>query len=184
MFINPAHIFAKVENSITGTPLFQEKISKDLKPSKETANMSKFFRGGEDSSTDSSSDEEELYSGEEEEEDQVAKDSDADSDEEDDDDDDDDSDDDSSDESVGGKQGAGRFLKDFDSDSEDSDDEVRAKVKSAKDKRLDELEALIKQIENGQKNGDWTLISTGMTLRVSRFEKNYLRMLTYLCRIR
>jgi translation initiation factor 3 subunit C len=48
------------------------------------------------------------------------------------------------------------------SDSEGSDDEVRDKVKSAQVKRLDELETSIKQIENGQKNGDWTLISNGM----------------------
>ncbi|PHH89166.1 hypothetical protein CDD83_6578 [Cordyceps sp. RAO-2017] len=119
--------------------------------------MSRFFRGGDDSSSDSSSDEEELYSGEEEEEQDVdQKDSDEDSDE---DASEDDDSDDSSDDDAGGRQGASKFLKDFDSESEDSDDEVRAKVKSAKDKRLDELESSIKQVENGQKNGDWTLIS-------------------------
>lgn len=112
--------------------------------------MSRFFRGGDDSSSDSSSDEEELYSEEEEEEEQ--QDSQEDSSEA-------DSDDSSSDDEGG--RGINKFLKDASSDSEDSDDEVRAKVKSAKDKRLDELESSIKQIENGQKNGDWTLISAG-----------------------
>jgi translation initiation factor 3 subunit C len=112
--------------------------------------MSRFFRGGDDSSSDSSSDEEELYSEEEEEEQQ--QDSQEDSSEA-------DSDDSSSDDEGG--RGINKFLKDASSDSEDSDDEVRAKVKSAKDKRLDELESSIKQIENGQKNGDWTLISAG-----------------------
>ncbi|KJZ73779.1 Eukaryotic translation initiation factor 3 subunit C [Hirsutella minnesotensis 3608] len=118
--------------------------------------MSRFFRGGDDSSSDSSSDEEELYSGEEEEDQQVDQnDSDEDSDEN----ASDDSDDDSSSDDDGKAKGASKFLRDMDSESEDSDDEVRAKVKSAKDKRLDELESSIKQIENGQKNGDWTLIS-------------------------
>lgn len=44
----------------------------------------------------------------------------------------------------------------------DSDDEVCVKVKSVKDKCFDEFEFLIKQIENGQKNGDWILILVGM----------------------
>ncbi|ODA80886.1 hypothetical protein RJ55_03846 [Drechmeria coniospora] len=117
--------------------------------------MSRFFRGGDDSSSDSSSDEEELYSEEEEEKVIDQNDSDEDSDE----DASEEDSDDSSDEEGGGGKGASKFLRDADSESEDSDDEVRAKVRSAKDKRLDELEASIKQIENGQKNGDWTLIS-------------------------
>jgi translation initiation factor 3 subunit C len=120
--------------------------------------MSRFFRGGDDSSSDSSSDEEELYSEEEEEEEQ--QDSQEDSSEA-------DSDDSSSDDEGG--RGINKFLKDASSDSEDSDDEVRAKVKSAKDKRLDELESSIKQIENGQKNGDWTLISAGTRNTVEFF---------------
>ncbi|KAF4828264.1 Eukaryotic translation initiation factor 3 subunit C [Colletotrichum tropicale] len=117
--------------------------------------MSRFFRGGDDSSTDSSSDEEELYSEEEEEEEEQGQ-EDSDEEEEEDDDDSDDSDD-----SEGGqKSGANRFLRDASSESEDSDDEERVKVKSAKDKRIEELEATIKLIENGQKNGDWASIST------------------------
>ncbi|KAH6893502.1 eukaryotic translation initiation factor 3 [Thelonectria olida] len=116
--------------------------------------MSRFFRGGDDSSSESSSDEEELYSEEEEEEQEVGSQGDSDEDSQDESDENADSDSDSD------EVGANKFLKDVSSESEDSDDEVRAKVRSAKDKRLDELEASIKQIENGQKNGDWTLIST------------------------
>lgn len=121
---------------------------------------SRFFRGGDDSSSDSSSDEEELLTEEEESEDQQKDDSEEDSDEQSDEDDDDDDSDDSDGDGPS-KGGANWFLKDASSESEDSDDEVRAKVKSAKDKRLDELDSSIKQIENGQKNGDWTLISAG-----------------------
>lgn len=128
--------------------------------------MSRFWRG-DDSSTESSSDEEDLLSGEEsseEEEQQPKKKQEADSDEDEDSDDmmsDDDDDSDSDDSEDVKKGGANWFLKDASSESEDSDEEVRGKVKSAKDKRLDELDASIKQIENGQKNGDWTLISNG-----------------------
>ncbi|KAH6664379.1 eukaryotic translation initiation factor 3 [Plectosphaerella plurivora] len=122
--------------------------------------MSKFFRGGDDSSTDSSSDEEELYSEEEKEqnEKQQVRDSD-DSDEDDSDEDEDDSSDDSSDD-EGAQKGANRFLRDVSSDSEDSDQDERVKVKSAKDKRHEEVEATIKLIENGEKNGDWATISS------------------------
>ncbi|CAG8955226.1 hypothetical protein HYFRA_00007243 [Hymenoscyphus fraxineus] len=118
--------------------------------------MSKFFKG--DSSSDSSSsDEEELYSDSEEEE-QQGQDS---SDEGDEDKDDDDSGSGSdSDDSDKGK-GANKFLKDgSDSDSEDSSEDEGIKVvKSAKDKRLDELSVSIKAIENGQKINDWGSIS-------------------------
>ncbi|KAH7140623.1 eukaryotic translation initiation factor 3 [Dactylonectria macrodidyma] len=116
--------------------------------------MSRFFRGGDDSSSESSSDEEDLYSEEEEEQ----QEQDNSQDDSDDDSQADDSDSDSSDDDN--KAGANKFLRDAVSSDEDSDEEVRGKVKSAKDKRLDELEATIKLIENGQKNGDWTLIST------------------------
>ncbi|PHH80398.1 hypothetical protein CDD82_1764 [Ophiocordyceps australis] len=118
--------------------------------------MSRFFRGGDDSSSDSSTDEEELYSGEEDGQDVDQQDSDGDSDNG----SQEDSEASSSSDEGGNRQGPNKFLKDAASESEDSDEEVRAKIKSAKDKRLDELESSIKQIENGQKNGDWTLIST------------------------
>ncbi len=122
--------------------------------------MSRFFRG-DSSSESSSSDEEELYS-EEEEEEAKAQDSDEDSDE----DEDEEEEDESSSEDEDGvkKSGASAFLKGGASESEDSSDDDRAKiVKSAKDKRLEELEATIKAIENGDKINDWGVISTGMS---------------------
>ncbi|RMZ71734.1 eukaryotic translation initiation factor 3 subunit C [Pyrenophora seminiperda CCB06] len=98
-------------------------------------------------SSDESS-EEELYSNDEESE---QEDSDKDSD------DDSDDDDDSSD--SGSETGANRFLKDADSDSESEDEDVNKVLKSAKDKRFDELEATIRLIENAQKINDWAVIS-------------------------
>jgi len=130
--------------------------------------MSKFFRGGEESSSESDSADEVSINGSEEssdDEQQVKKpqnkflagndDSDDDSDESE---EESEEESDSSDDDAG-KGGAGYFLKDASSESEDSDDDKRSAVKSAKDKRAEELDASIKQIENGQKNGDWTLIS-------------------------
>jgi translation initiation factor 3 subunit C len=120
-----------------------------------TAEMSRFFYG--DSSSESSSDEEELYSEEEEEEKAVS--------EEDSDDQDEDEEEDeatSEDEDGVKKKGASQFLRGAGSVSEDSSDDDRAKVvKSAKDKRLEELEGTVKAIENGEKINDWGSISTG-----------------------
>jgi Eukaryotic translation initiation factor 3 subunit 8 N-terminus len=122
------------------------------------ANMSRFFHG-DSSSESSSSDEEELYS-EEEPVAKVASDEDEDEEEE----DDEEEDSSSEDEDGAKKSGANRFMRDAESESEESSDEDRAKiVKSAKDKRLEELEATVKAIENGQKINDWGVISTGMS---------------------
>ncbi|KKF96720.1 Eukaryotic translation initiation factor 3 subunit C [Ceratocystis platani] len=119
--------------------------------------MSRFYHGNDDSSSDSSSDEEELYS-EEEEEQQLEDSSDEETDSMDDSDDSDDSD--SSSEDEGGKKtGAAKFLVGDDSDSDDSDREVRSKVRSAKDKRFEELESITKVIENASKIGDWSTIA-------------------------
>ncbi|KAL5115061.1 Translation initiation factor 3 subunit c [Pleosporales sp. CAS-2024a] len=108
--------------------------------------MSRFFAASDSSSEESS--EEELYSNDEASE---QNDSDMDS-------DDDDSDD--SDSSSGSEAGgANRFLKDADSDSESEDDETNKVLKSAKDKRFDELEATIRLIENAQRINDWAVIS-------------------------
>lgn len=49
-----------------------------------------------------------------------------------------------------------------DEDPEDSDDEVKKVVKSAKDKRLDEMEATGKVMDNALKINDWVAISNGM----------------------
>ena len=116
--------------------------------------MSRFFRGGNDSSSESSSDEEELYSDDEvsqqEEEDESDNEGSGD-------------DESSSSEEEGGvkKTGANKFLADNESSSEDdSDAEATTKVKSAKDKRFEELEAIITTITNNQKINDWGSIST------------------------
>ncbi|GAM91470.1 hypothetical protein ANO11243_095210 [Dothideomycetidae sp. 11243] len=110
--------------------------------------MSRFFYGSESSSE--SSEEEDLY-GSDAEEERSEEESEEASDE-------DDSSEDSSDE-EGGKTGASRFLRD-DSDESESEDEDRVTVvKSAKDKRFDELEAIIKQIENAEKINDWGVIA-------------------------
>ncbi|TVY54234.1 Eukaryotic translation initiation factor 3 subunit C [Lachnellula cervina] len=114
--------------------------------------MSRFFKG-DSSSESSSSDEEELYSEEEEEE--AKEDS-----SEEDDDEGEDEDDSSSDDEDGKKTGANAFLKGAGSESDESSDEEGTKVvKSAKDKRIEELEGTVKAIENGQKINDWGSIS-------------------------
>lgn len=109
--------------------------------------MSRFFYGSESSSE--SSDEEELYGSEEEEEHSEAE-----SEEESGSDDSD-----SSSDEEGGKSGANRFLRDESDESESEDEDRVTVVKSAKDKRFDELEAIIKQIENAEKINDWNVIS-------------------------
>ena len=47
------------------------------------------------------------------------------------------------------------------SDDDDSDEEVKRVVKSAKDKRLEEMEATGNSMNNALKINDWTAISTG-----------------------
>lgn len=118
---------------------------------------SKFFRTGDDTSSESSSEEEEeLYSDSEEEE-QEASESGSDKEGE-------DEESSSEDEKAGGKKtGAMAFFRGAGSDEDEStDDEQVHVVKSAKDKRLEELEATSKAIENGKKINDWGSISAGM----------------------
>ncbi|KAK3906508.1 eukaryotic translation initiation factor 3 subunit 8 N-terminus-domain-containing protein [Staphylotrichum tortipilum] len=115
--------------------------------------MSRFFRGGDDSSSESSSDEEELYTSEEEEEEEQEQ-------EESSEEEDEEEEESSDDEAGPEKKGLSRFLVDqASSESEESDVEGATKVKSAKDKRFDELEATITTIQNGQKINDWGSIS-------------------------
>ena len=119
--------------------------------------MSRFFHGGDSDSESSSSDEEELYSDREQ-----AEASEEESDEE-----QTDSEDESSSSDDEGKgTGANRFLKPSGGgaeDSEESEDEDRVTVvKSAKDKRLEELEGTIRLIDNAVKINDWPVISTGL----------------------
>ena len=119
--------------------------------------MSRFFTAG-DSSSESSSDEEELYSEEEPEQKSEEEESSEEEDESD--------EESSSADSDDGKVGPGKFLKNAgDSDSEGSSDSDTPKiVKSAKGKRLEEVEQVIKLIENAQKINDWSSISTGQWL--------------------
>ncbi|KAF2843096.1 hypothetical protein M501DRAFT_925778 [Patellaria atrata CBS 101060] len=113
--------------------------------------MSRFFTGS-DSSSESSSDEEELYSDQAEEEEQSSEES---SEEE----SEDESEEEVSSDEEGGAKGAMRFLRDA-SEEEDSDEEERGTVvKSAKDKRFEQLEGTIRLIENAEKINDWAVIS-------------------------
>lgn len=110
---------------------------------------SRFFARGGDSDSESSESEESLYDVDESEEEASEEESEEDS-EEDEDDDDSSSDDD-------GATGVNRFLKSGAGgvDSDESDEEATKEVKSAKDKRLDELEALIKKTDDGLKIQDF-----------------------------
>ena len=116
--------------------------------------MSKFFAGS--SSESSSSDEEELYSEEEEQQKSEVEES-----EEDEDSDEDDEDEESSSDSDDGKPGASKFLKDQVSSDESEDEGQVTIVMSAKDKRLEELEAVERLIDNAVKINDWSTISIG-----------------------
>jgi translation initiation factor 3 subunit C len=103
---------------------------------------SRFFARGGDSDSESSDSEESLYDVDESEE-GSEEDTEEETGEE-------DTDEGSSDEE--GATGVNRFLKTKSggaADSDESDEEEGVIVKSAKDKRLDELEALIKKAENG-----------------------------------
>ncbi|RAK96997.1 translation initiation factor eIF3 core subunit c [Aspergillus ibericus CBS 121593] len=112
--------------------------------------MSRFFYGGGSDSDSSSSDEEEIYSDREEEEQSEEESSEEEESEE----------ESSSEDEDAGKTGANRFIKNV-SESEESEDEERVTVvKSAKDKRLEELENTVKLIENAEKINDWAVIST------------------------
>jgi len=111
--------------------------------------MSRFFHGGL-SDSDTSSSDEDLYSEEEEEEEASADESGSE-------DESDEADKPDDDDNAGLKflsRGGGG------DDSSDEEDGKRI-VKSAKDKRLEEIEGSIKLIENGEKINDWVLISVG-----------------------
>ncbi|KAL1957305.1 hypothetical protein VTO42DRAFT_6094 [Malbranchea cinnamomea] len=111
--------------------------------------MSRFFHGGSDS--ESSSEEEELYSDLEEEEVSEEEDSSEEESSE---------EESSSDESTHGLRGAARFMKGGDESDESEDEDRVTVVKSAKDKRLEELEGTVRLIENAEKINDWAVIST------------------------
>jgi translation initiation factor 3 subunit C len=106
--------------------------------------MSRFFHG-DSSSESSSSDEEELYSEEEEQSEEESEESEESS---------------GSDDEKDNVTGAKRFIKGESSDEESDAEDVRV-VKSAKDKRLEEVEGTVKLIENAEKINDWAVISAG-----------------------
>ena len=85
--------------------------------------------------------------------------SDSDSDSDSEDDDGSESDDQDQDEDTGKKKS--RFLV-GDSGDEDSDEDVKRVVKSAQAKRLEEMEASGKLMDNALKINDWVAISTGV----------------------
>ena len=125
--------------------------------------MSRFFTAGDSSSESSSSGEEDLYSGSEEE--PTQKSDEESSEEEDEGSNEDDS---SSSDEEGGKSGVSKFLRDAgSSEGESSDSDTVKIVKSAKGKRLEELEGVIKLIDNAQKINDWSSISTGQSACLS-----------------
>ncbi|KAE8209010.1 hypothetical protein CF327_g6952 [Tilletia walkeri] len=125
---------------------------------------SRFFRAASDSESESSDEEElsELSSGEE---DNKPKKKTAGSDDDSDDDDSDDGDSDDDDDKdgerkTGTRQPMSRFMRGADAGSDsDGSDEVRTVIRSAKDKRVDEVEAVIKTIENAERINDWIAIS-------------------------
>ena len=134
--------------------LFQRDIS-HFKPNT-SVKMSRFFTAGDSSSESSSEDEQELYSDEEL---RGAQKSNEDSDEDSDEGGSDEDDSSSSDE--GGPSGASKFLREAGESDSDSDDEKVKVVKSAKKKRFEELEGVIKTIENALKINDWSIIAAG-----------------------
>ncbi|PWY99827.1 eukaryotic translation initiation factor 3 subunit C [Testicularia cyperi] len=138
--------------------------------------MSGFFRkvGDSDSESEISSSEEELSeleSGDEQPKtttpaagkSRFLKGSDSDSDSDSDDDDEeslDGSDSDDDDAQDGAKKPTSRFMKGAAaSDDSDSEEEVKKVVKSAKDKRIDDMQNIVSHIESAQKSGDWTSIN-------------------------
>ncbi|KDN48516.1 eukaryotic translation initiation factor 3 subunit C [Tilletiaria anomala UBC 951] len=133
-----------------------------------------FFRKVDSDSESESSEEEELLSSEDEGQDAKpsapkkgsaflrsdgSSDEDSDDDSDSDDDDDDDSDMDSDVEGGQKKAPVNKFLRGAVSDGSDSEEEVKKIIKSAKDKRADEVQAVIHSIQNAQRIDDWVAIS-------------------------
>jgi translation initiation factor 3 subunit C len=131
---------------------------------------SRFFKGSDTS--DSEDSEHELYSGEEEESSSGKESSDNSEDES------PSEDESSSSSSDDGLTGANRFLKaDKDADSdEESDEEKVTVVRSARDKRFEEAEAVVRAIDNAVKINDWSVISTEFD-KLNRLIPNLVKVL-------
>jgi translation initiation factor 3 subunit C len=90
---------------------------------------------------------------------------------------------------AGGSSSSSESDSDEDSDESDetdsdSDGEVKKIVKSAKDKRLDEMEATGKVMDNGLKINDWVAISNGVyTIAVTSLKVliNFLHRIRQTC---
>lgn len=117
--------------------------------------MSRFFQASDSDTDTSSSSEDEMYSESEEESDQHS-DMEAHSEE----DESEESDEGSDFEARGPAARRDYFMKGAASDESDEEGGKRV-VKSARDKRLQEIEATTKAIENGGKINDWVVISNG-----------------------
>ncbi|VVT56438.1 uncharacterized protein SAPINGB_P005058 [Magnusiomyces paraingens] len=136
--------------------------------------MSRFFQ--QLSSSESDSSEEEKYESSSEEESSEEESSEEESEEESDE-DESDSESDSDSEKGGNKASSflkskSKFLKGAESDSEsESEDESKRVVKSAKDKLLDEIDTIIKAIDNAKKINDWNAISTDFDKLIKSVEK-------------
>ncbi|KAK9763258.1 Translation initiation factor 3 subunit c [Basidiobolus ranarum] len=138
--------------------------------------MSRFFRGDSDSDSEdltSSSSEESFYSSEEEKSDgEEEKEKDQ--------------------SKTAAQGGLNRFMRGGVDEDSDDDEDVKRVVKSAKDKRYDEMTAAVKVIDNGLKINDWVtiasefdkltkLISKATTLiSTSGVPKFYIRCLVHL----
>ena len=117
--------------------------------------MSRFFRGASDSES-SSSDEQELYSEEDEEKSEESSSEESSSSS---------SSEDEVSEEEGEAEGGSQFIKGGKyEESDESEDEGRRVVRSARDKRLGEIESSIRLIENAEKINDWVVITVGWFL--------------------
>lgn len=66
-----------------------------------------------------------------------------------------------SDDEEGQGKKKSRFIRTSDTEDDDSDEDVKRIVKSAQAKRLEEMEASGKLMDNALKINDWVAISTG-----------------------
>ncbi|KAI7869875.1 eukaryotic translation initiation factor 3 subunit 8 N-terminus-domain-containing protein [Spinellus fusiger] len=108
--------------------------------------MSRFFRSASDSESETDSSDNESFISDEELSDNEA-----------------DSSEDEGNKQQDDQPKKSRFLKGNGDDSDDDSDEEfgrKRQVKSQKDKRIEEMQSCVKAIENGQKNSDWTRITT------------------------
>jgi len=121
---------------------------------------SRFFAAGSDSDSETSSSSEDELSYDENEEEERFEDEDEDEDR--DEDEDDEQDEGSSSDDEGPRRlTRAFFLRDRQASDESDEEDQKRVVKSARDKRWQEIEATSRLIENGGKINDWVVISNG-----------------------